>query len=248
MANNRCWILHIRTFKKHYKAITFDSRSLGKTGGCGKPYTVRTVADDTVGLMDHLGLDRAHVLGLSMGGMIAQEIAINYPERVNKLVLASTSPGGWEEHEAHPDILRVMGVNDSYRADSFSADDFRSMNTLKYISTIISVAFSKRLYRMICVPVGTLYLRLAASGMEGIIQQIEAMADYDTRDRLHMIQAPTLVMTGTEDRLVPPRHSEVMASAIPNAKLVKVDGGSHALLVEMRKRFNKEILDFLRDS
>lgn len=235
------WRFYARAFKKYYKVITFDNRGIGKSGGRGQPYTIRTIADDTVGLMDHLGLDKAHVLGASQGGMIAQEIAINYPERVGKLILVSTTHGGWEVSEAHPDVLRVMGVKDS--PDEV---DFRSVDIGKWIGVLISLSFNKRLYRMLLVPVAKVYMKWVA-GVEGIIGQLEASPEYDTRDRLHLIEAPTLVMTGTEDRIMPPQHSDVIASRIPNAKLVKVEGGSHAFLVEMRGRFRQEVLGFLRD-
>jgi len=83
-------------------------------------------------------------------------------------------------------------------------------------------------------------------GTKRYIKLVEVAAGHSTLDRLHLIQASTLVIMGTEDRLVPLHSSEVMAERIPNAKLVKVEGGSHAQHVEMRGRFNKEVLDFLR--
>jgi 3-oxoadipate enol-lactonase len=239
-AGHSGWRFHADAFKRYYKVITFDSRGIGKTGGRGEHYTIRMVADNTVGLMDHLGLDKAHVLGASLGGMIAQEVAINYPERVRKLVLVSTTPGGWEVSETHPEVLRVMGVKDS--PDEV---DFGSVDVGEWIGVMISLSFNRRLYRMLLTPLSKLYLKSVA-GVEGIIGQLEATPEYDTRDRLYLIKAPTLVMTGTEDRLIPPSHSEAIASRIPNAKLVKVEGGSHAFLVEMRGRFRQEVLDFLR--
>jgi pimeloyl-ACP methyl ester carboxylesterase len=84
-------------------------------------------------------------------------------------------------------------------------------------------------------------------GVEGHLRQIEAVMGYNTLGGLHRIKAPTMVLTGTEDNIIPPKYSEQIASLIPNAKLVKVEGGSHALNIEMRSRFNKEVLDFLQD-
>jgi pimeloyl-ACP methyl ester carboxylesterase len=86
--------------------------------------------------------------------------------------------------------------------------------------------------------------RLVAS--DGIRAQFEGIVDHDTLDRLHMIKAPTLVITGTRDRLISPSSSEVLANRIPNARLIRIEGGTHALLVGRRGRFNKEVLDFLR--
>ncbi len=87
------WVLQRRVFQKYFRVITFDSRGAGKSDKPGEPYTIKSMADDTVALMDYLKIGKAHVLGVSMGGMIAQEMAINYPERVGKLVLVSTTPG-----------------------------------------------------------------------------------------------------------------------------------------------------------
>ena len=84
----------MRAFSKRYRVIIFDNRGIGKTEEPGEPYTIRTLADDTVGLMDRLGLERAHILGVSLGGMVAQEEAINYPQIVERLVLASTTAEG----------------------------------------------------------------------------------------------------------------------------------------------------------
>lgn len=215
------WFFQTRTFKKHYQVIIFDNRGIGKTDKSSEPYTIKTMANDTIGLMDHLGLDKAHVLGASLGGMIAQEIAINYPERVGKLVLVSTTPGGGEVNEAHPEILRTVGVKEgTSEVDLGSVDFHKSMNV------IVSLAFNKRLYRMVLLPLSRHYMKRI--GVEGHRGQMEAVVGHTTLDRLHLIEAPTLVMTGTEDRIVPPHSSEVIASRIPNAKLVKVEGGSHA--------------------
>ena len=98
---------------------------------------------------------------------------------------------------------------------------------------------------MVILPLTKVYMK--SVGFEGLAGQFEAAAGHSTLDRLHLIEAPTLVITGAEDRLIPPHFSEVIASLIPNARLVKVEGGSHTFLAEMRSRFNKEILDFLRD-
>lgn len=81
------WIFQTSAFKKYYCVITFDNRGVGKTDKPGGAYSTKMMADDTVGLMDHLGIKKAHVLGVSMGGMTAQAVAVNYPERINKLVL-----------------------------------------------------------------------------------------------------------------------------------------------------------------
>ena len=235
----RHWFFQMHAFKKHYQVVTIDNRGVGDTDKPSESYDIEAMADDTIGVMNHLGIDKAHILGTSLGGVIAQEIAINYPERVRKLILASTHPGGSEMEEARSEMQRALGLG-----ESFSKEDIRSIDVMKFMSTVTALAFNKRLYRLILVPLSRIYAK--SIGFEGLMGQFEAVTGCNTLDRLHMIKAPTLVITGTEDRVVPPLSSDVIASRIPNAKLVKLDGGSHAIQMEMSRRFNKEVLNFLK--
>lgn len=235
------WVFQTRAFRKYYQVIIFDNRGVGKTGKSSGLYTITTMAEDAIGLLDHLGVGKAHVLGVSMGGMIAQEIASSHPERVQKLVLACTSPGGERRTDIHPEMLAAIGVK-----EGATDIDFSSVDPVKSMSAIISLAFNRRLYRMVLVPISRISMKLGGGG--GHLEQMEAVVGYSTIDRLHLIKAPTLVITGTDDKIVPPHYSEVLASQIPNARLVKVEGGSHSFFIEMRGRFNREVLDFLRGS
>ena len=146
--------------------------------------------------------------------------------------------------EVTSEVLKNVGLR-----EGFSEEDARSVDIREALSSIIPLAFNSMLYRMILIyvaPETYLYARLG--GFKGLMGQIEAIVGCNTLDRLHTIQAPTLVIVGTEDKVATPGGSEVMASRIPNARLVKVEGGSHAYIMEMRGRFNKEVLDFLRAS
>lgn len=234
------WVLQRRAFRKYFQVITFDSRGVGGSDKPPGPYSMKMMADDTVGLMDHLGIDKAHILGVSMGGMIAQEVAINYPERVRKLVLGSTYARSDEIGGHSSEYYKALGLE-----EGCSDDELRSVAVGKVLGTVFSLAFNSRLYRIGVAPLARVFARLRAS--EGVRAQFEAIVGHDTLDRLHLIEAPTLVITGAGDRLHRPGSSEVIANRIPKAKLVKVEGGSHAFLVAMRGRFNREVLDFLRD-
>jgi pimeloyl-ACP methyl ester carboxylesterase len=217
------WIFQTRALKKHYKVITFDNRGVGKTDKPDEPYTAKMMADDTIGLMDYLGIARAHILGMSMGGTIAQELAINYPDRVNKLVLACTLANNEIGKDASTDIR-------------------------KELSRIAVNAFNRNrwLWRVILPLLMRIHFLLV--GTRGFKGQYEAMHTHDTLDRLHSIKAPTLVITGTADRVIPPSCSEAIVSQIPDARLVKVENGSHAFFFEMRGKFNQEVLSFLLGS
>lgn len=240
-ADHGSWFSQIPRFKKYYQVVTFDSRGIGKTEDPPEPYSLKTMADDAVSLMDILALDRAHILGQSLGGLVAQEIAINYPERVDKLILASTTTGEGSMDEAHPELMTAFGVKEG--SNQIHA---RDIDVRRSASTMISLSFNKWYYRIIMLLLARFYMKPGA--FDGMVGQLEAVAQHSTVDRLHMVQSPTLVITGTADRIVPPQSSEVIASRIPGARLVMVEGGSHAFHIEMRGRFNREVLDFLRDA
>src|SRR4030042_1348387 len=223
----RGWYFQVRAFKKHYKVIIFDNRGIGKSDKATEPYTIRTMASDTLGLMDNLGIDKAHVLGMSLGSLVAQEIAIEHSERVDKLILACASIGETEEDDMNERMVKAFKVKEGP-----DGVDLRSVNFEEAMDTVIALSFNKRLYRVLLTPMSKAYVRMW--GVDGHFRQIEAVQGYKTLDRLHRIKAPTLVLTGTEDNIIPPKYSEQIASRIPNAKLVKVEGGSHAFNIEMR--------------
>ena len=232
------WILQACAFKRYYRVVTFDNRGVGKSDKPSEPYTIKTMAGDTVGLMDYLGIGKAHLLGVSMGGMIAQEVAINHPERVRKLILVSTNAGRDEKGGHSPELLRAMGLK-----EDFSEGDIVSADMGKVMASLNAHAFSGGAIKLMAVPF--CWIRGKLFGIEGLRGQFEAAMSHSTLDRLHLIKAPTLVMAGTEDRIVPSSSADILASRIPNARLVKIEGGSHTLVAEKRGRFNREVLDFL---
>jgi len=234
------WMFQTRAFKRYYRVITFDNRGVGKTDKPSGAYSIKMMADDTVGLMDYLGIKKAHILGISMGGMIAQLIAIDYPERVNKLILSSTFARMDESSGFSAEFYKLLGLRESY-----TDDDTRSVPIRKISDALTSLAVNKALYRTILLPLAKILVRLSSE--TGLMGQWEAILSHNTTEDLPKVIAPTLVIVGTQDREHKRTSSEVIAKLIPNSRLVKVEGGSHWLSMEMSGRFNKEVLDFLRD-
>ncbi len=225
----QAWGLQVQAFKKHYRVITLDNRGAGRTGPSKEPPTIEMMAADVIGLLDHLAISKAHILGLSMGGMIAQEIAISYPQRVNKLILCSTF------------ATRDLPGTDAQP----QATDIRDMDFDSLMKRMISASYNVPLYRTLFLVL--MKINKKAVDSKGIFDQAQALSKHSTLDRLHLIKSPTLVMTGTGDRLVSPLHSDILASRIPGANLVKVPGGSHAFFFEKSRIFNREVLAFLRE-
>jgi pimeloyl-ACP methyl ester carboxylesterase len=196
--------------------------------------TIEVMAADTLALLDHLGIDQAHILGYSLGGLVAQEIAISHPERVKKLILVSTLSRGGATEDVTIVAQRALGPERGQRGQGRHA-----------LPTLIDLSFNRWPYRAALGLVARLFAgRIRPEGLAG---QMEAAASANTLDRLGSIRAKTLVLTGTEDRLIDPAASKLLASRIPQAKLVMIEGGSHAMAIEMRGEFNAAVLHFLRD-
>jgi 3-oxoadipate enol-lactonase len=230
------WRLQTGLFKRYYRTITFDNRGVGKSDKPTGPYTIDIMAEDTIGLMDHLGISKAHIIGVSMGGMIAQELAINHPGRVDKLVLGCTFARRNGTSGFSPEVAKALEAYDG------SSHELASLRNL--VNAIIDLSFNKRFYRVFALPLMKVAIR--SSALDGFVGQLEAVLAHDAADRLGNIKALTLVITGTEDRVIKPVSSEVIANLLSWAKLVKVEGGSHGFSGEMSSAFNREVLDFLK--
>ena len=196
--------------------------------------------------MDALGVARAHVLGVSMGGMIAQELALRHPERVSALVLACTFP----EPDATVEDRRSFMVGQlggQVSADGELQIDVASLNPLLFVQQMLPAVFNPSfiasdLPKLMQVFAGALQYGFS---MEAILGQVAAVMGHRATDRLHRIAVPTLVLTGDADQLVAPSNSDILAREIPGAKLVKVPGGSHGFNFETPEVFNREVIDFL---
>jgi len=235
-ANLSVWRFQVGYFKKYYRTITFDNRGVGKSDKPAGPYTFKTMADDTSCLLNHLGIEKAHVIGVSMGGMIAQELAISHPEKVDKLVLGCTF--------ARRDETSGFSSEYNKEIEAYEKSSRDKANQRRLASAGIDLGINKRSYRVFLLPLMKFAVRL--SEPKGVDEQFGALSTFDVVDRLGMIKAPTLVITGTEDRVIKPTSSEVIANLVPKAKLVKVPGGGHNFPIEMRGEFNREVLNFLK--
>jgi 3-oxoadipate enol-lactonase len=234
------WAFQIRTFRPYYQVITFDNRGVGRSEGQQQPFTIEVMVNDTLALLDHLGIDQAHILGYSLGGVVAQEIAIGYPERVMKLILASTLARGGATEDVTVGAQRALGPEPGDGRQGVEALGLRHA-----MPSLIELSFNRWGYRLVLGLLARLYVRRMRP--EGLAGQMQAAARANTLDRLGSIQAKTLVLTGTGDRLIDPSASKLLASRIPHAELAMIEGGSHAMAIEMRGTFNAAVLDFLRD-
>jgi len=244
--DSRLWMLQVPAFSKHYRTITFDNRGAGRSAKPAGPYTIKGMAEDTRALLDHLGVASAHVLGLSMGGMIAQELALNHPESVKSLILACTYAKPDELVRGHMrSIVESVGgrilPDGRIEADPSSVDPMAIVQSM--MPLILSADFLQANMNMLMeILSGSLQFGIS---VEAIMAQAAAVASHNTDGRLGAISCPTLVLTGTADALISPESSDFIARQIPGAKLVKIEGGTHGFNCEMPDRCNEEVLAFL---
>lgn len=222
-------------FPKAFGMLTWDQRGLGRSDKPDVPYSMADYADDAAALMTTQGWDSAHVVGVSFGGMVAQELALRHPARVRRLVLACTSPGGaggasYPFHEiehltGEARARHLLPISDTRRDDAWAAANPELYAQL--IAMSASDPYADELGRA-----------------AGAHRQLEARAAHDTWERLGQIAAPTLVAGGRYDGIALPRTLERMAGRIPGAELAFFEGG-HLFMIQDRAAV-KAIIAFLQ--
>jgi len=229
------WYAQVPELSQHYRVIIFDNRGIGRSSDPAGPFTIADMAADTLALMDGLGIEQAHILGLSMGGMIAQEIAIRRPQRLRGLMLVVTHCGG--EHMVSPkkEVTETIGR-------------MVEENSIEARVAALPVFFSRRTLmekREVFEAYAGVSLKYPA-GPEILKRQVAAIAQHDSYDRLPHIKAATLVLSCAEDVLIPPENSRILASQIPKAQLSILPEGGHQVMIETPQVCNAAIVQFLQ--
>src|SRR5262245_11717083 len=230
------WHWNIADFAKHFRVIAFDNRGVGQSDKPNVPYSMATLADDTAGVLDSLGINTAHVFGISMGGMIAQEVALRHPQRVKTLILGCTNCGGTQTVlSKDPDVLNMM-------ANIASVDVQQAALTMTKVA-VTPWFMQKRMDVLLELN------RLSAqhpTPQHGMVCQMSAIQGHDTYERLPQITVPTLVITGKEDGLVPPENSVTLAQRIPNADLTILSNASHLFNIELPEATVEVVTNFIQ--
>jgi 3-oxoadipate enol-lactonase len=231
------WMLHqVPALARRFTVITFDNRDAGRSAAANGSYTIGDMADDVAGLLDGLEVQRAHVVGLSMGAMIAQEFALRHADRLDHLVLSGPDPAP-ARHAFHPiAVWSWVKANDTAGA-TFAAQQFTWLFSAAFLRSPAAVQQTVEFLAGNPHPVGA----------DAYARQAAAYLAYDGTDRLAGITAPTLVIVGEQDLLTPPWLAREVARAIPGARLeiIAGDGASHVVPLERPQEFNQLVVDFL---
>jgi len=233
--NAEWWYRQVPELSQHFQVIAFDNRGAGRSAKPVMEYSIRLFADDTARLMAALDIERACILGISMGGYIAQELALNYPAKVEKLVLGCTGCGGEKAVRMSPERMQKFNASAGLQPeeilrknmDIYYSDDFVA-HSLERVEEFVNISLRH------------------SQPVDAFMRQFDACQRHDTADRLGRISIPTLIMTGDDDPLVPPQNSYVLQKLIPGADLSVFPGGRHCFFIEHAEQFNEKVVEFLK--
>ncbi len=226
----------VEPLAEKFRVITLDNRGSGESDKPRGPYSIEVMAEDTAQLIAALGIGKAHVLGASMGGKIAQELALDYPELVDRLVLCCTNCGGDRQITPRPEIYTMLGA----RRKGVTAEDVaRASLKLLFPETFVKdnpelmEEFMRR-------------WRINPSPGHAFLAHLEATATYDCFVRLPEIGAPTLILTGDADELVPPENSRILLDHIPDARYIVYENAAHFFFSQYPERVAADVIEFLQ--
>jgi 3-oxoadipate enol-lactonase len=221
---------------REFTVVTFDNRGIGASDVPDGPYSAAAMAEDVVAVMDEAGLHRTHLIGTSLGGMVAQEVAISWPERVDRLVLACTTPGGPTAFPLPERTLALIAEAPALAPEVALrrfVENAVAEETVRDRPELVDRIYAKRLE----FPPDPL----------GWQAQAAAGTTHDAFDRLGEIRAPTLILHGTDDGVVDPRNAELLAREIADSRVAMFPGAGHLFFWEQPERFLQVVRGFLRE-
>ena len=214
-----------------YRTIALDNRGVGRSQVPPGPYSIPLMASDALAVLDAAGVDRAHVFGISMGGMIAQEFALQYPKRVRSLILGCTAPGGPNSVRADPEAVEILKA----RAILSPEEAEKAFLPFLYDASTPRERIDEDLEKR----------RAWLPTPAGYTAQLQAVFTWQAFDRLPQIAAPTLVIHGRNDRLVPHGNGELIAARIPGARLLLLPSANHLFITDQPEATARAIMEFL---
>lgn len=231
----------VELLQRQFATIRYSHRGTGTSGRLTGDITLRELADDASGLLTALGIDKAHVLGVSMGGMIAQALVLSYPQRVERLVLGCTTCTGASQSRhvggavpAAPEIIALLTPQEGLSREEQIRRAWPAISTPEFIESHSDV-LEERLRLSLINP----------TPIETAMRQMAAVQAFDAFDRLTKIKAPTLVIHGDRDLLVPVANAYVLKERIPGAELHIVEDAGHLFTFECPEESAAAVVEFL---
>ncbi|OGT44856.1 MAG: hypothetical protein A3E82_06240 [Gammaproteobacteria bacterium RIFCSPHIGHO2_12_FULL_38_11] len=233
-SDHQVWKSALRLLTPHFRVLIFDNRGAGQSGSPDYPYTMEMMATDTLQLMDALAIKRAHIIGHSMGGAIAQQIALTEPEKINKLILVCT----------RAKISTIGSMIFSMR-EKLQATGMKDDVLAEYVMPFLfSETFLQNKINVKGFAHWTIQNPFPQTAM-GYRNQLNATKTRDFTDQLYKINIPTLVISGEEDIISPARYGKKIAKLLGNGKFISIPDCAHMPHVEKSKAFFEIVMDFL---
>ena len=228
------WFKQVPRLAEHFRVISFDPRGIARSEGGDDFVPMRELAGDVKELLLTLDIKRAHIVGASFGGFVAQEFALCFPEMTDSLVLCCTSFGGAGHLPPSAETLAAIAST-------------KGLNTAERVRQNLLLAFSPEYVASEPAEVEqVIKLREASFVPEHVyLHQLQAAVAFDAASRIGEISAPTLVLTGDADIIVPMQNSLNLAARIPGAQLRVVHNGSHTFFIEQPEEFNRAVIEFI---
>jgi 3-oxoadipate enol-lactonase len=234
-ADSRGWAMQRARFGRTHRVITVDNRGVGRSDVPEGPYSLFDMADDALACLDDAGIDTAHVMGASMGGVIAQVIGVLHPERVRSLTLACTA---CRHHAWRRELLAEW-------RDEVGAHGMAALARDEGLQWLVG----PRLVRRFGVFINVLARVVLSTDPGAFVHQVDAILDMPDalREQLPDIAVPTLIITGSQDSLTPVGDAEELHELIAGSRLVVLSGAAHGLMAEAPNAFNEAVLQFVAD-
>ena len=235
-ADTSLWAKQVPAFSARFRVVAFDNRGAGRSDKPDEPYSIPMLAADTAGLMRELGIERAHVVAASLGGLVAQELALTHPEMVDRLVLVCTTSNGPRSVRPSlwaliPMLLRLRRTGDP------AADTRRAFSVFAHPKWLKANRDEVEAFAA--------WRTAHPQPRYAFERQRASIRGFHREDRLGTITAPTLIVHGDSDRVVPAANARVLGDLIPHAQVVVLEESGHACSFDRRDRFNEVVLGFL---
>ncbi|MGB9980023.1 alpha/beta fold hydrolase [Methanobacterium sp.] len=233
-SDHKTWLPFLPAFTNNYRVLIMDNRGIGQTEYPDTQFSVDDMADDTAGLMNKLGIEKAHVIGHSLGGRIAQKLVLKYPEKVKSLILCATSA-------SQPKRSKLM-------LNTLANEVNNGMSIGALLKIMMAISFTENSFQNVDIINERIDSRaegLSRDYAKNFARQVQASADYNTVDELNQIKVPTLVLAAEYDFIFPLEFVKELAEGISGSKLIVIEGTGHSLLLEEPKEFIKLTLGFL---
>ncbi len=239
------WFAQIETLSEHFKIISFDNRSCGKSDRPNEKYTIETLADDVRGLMDFLKINKANVMGMSLGGMIVLNFVLKYPNRANKVVLMNTNYKGAGHEIAKQSLLDNLELRKKDPNKEFL--EYTRMVFHKKFRKEMEANPKKKFYDIWSVKDLKSIHVADPETPKDIVNQVYAQSTHYTLDRLHEIKNPTLILAASHDRVCPKSAAIEMHEKIQNSTLKIFQNAGHFSFFSRAPEVNRILIDFLKD-